>query len=506
MKRLLPFVILIILVIGGIVSIPFLLRPEVQKARIADTLTKVFRHPVIVGDLSIGYLPPSLQISKIAVTNTQNEPILQVDKVTAPLNLAALVRMKVAVDQIELAGWKATITRKVDGRWNAGEWWPGQSGFSDAKSWPLNRVHWQQGEIRWVDPFSATSQEVVLSLVEGSWNPRPETLEAHGSFSAPFTGADLSIAAKGQFFNQPRWTGELEMTEQGNSVLCQLSYGADGFTMKGQSSKWRLSSAAALTQFLTRLPRASQNAAAALTIDNWQFQSREAAGKVEFSQTATISGGQAEAKGTLTPTPRGVALHLEAAASAVPAEALLTLTATDMPLSGKLTGITKNLEVILSSQTSSTVSGFGYTEITSGQYKFPETSIQKLSKAKTTRYIKTKYPDLASTGVPFDKMSAHWTAKDGKITVDDGFLTSSSGKAGWTGSLDIARQGLDGFLRIDFKEKDAKLKALLPTKYLSQPAYGRLQGHLQEWYLRAMPSTKIPPAVQSKLRKAVVQK
>lgn len=505
MKRLLPFVVLIILLLGAIASIPYLLRPDVQKARLTETLSKVFKHPVIVGDVAFGYFPPALQISRIAVTNNQGEAFIHIDKVSAPLNLSGLIRLQVEPDRIDLSGWKTLISRKMDGRWDARDWWPGDNGFSSAKSWKLSRVHWQQGEIRWIDPFAANSPEVVLSLVEGSWNPRPETLEAHGAFAAPFAGANLTFTAKGQFFSQPRWTGDLELTEQGNSALSQVSCSAEGCEVKVQSSRWRLASAAPLFQFLARIPRGAQDPGA-LALENLTFHAKASGGKAEFNQTSTISGGQSEVQGTLAHKPEGVGVHLDAAVSAVPAEALLVLMGIDLPVTGKVTGITKNLDVVLSSQTSSTLTGMGYAEVSEGHYKLPDASIKKLAKAKTTRYIQKKYPDLTSAGFPFVKASAHWQAKGGRLILDDAMFASATLKAGWVGSLDLAREGMDGFARIDFHEKDAKLKSLIPAKYLSTPAFGRLQGGWKEWYLRAVPSGKVPAAFQSKLRKAIAQK
>ncbi len=121
-------------------------------------------------------------------------------------------------------------------------------------------------------------------------------------------------------------------------------------------------------------------------------------------------------------------------------------------------------------------------------------------------YLKKKFPDLEQNGIPVTKLSAHWQAKEGKVTISDGFFMSSDIKAGAVVSLDVPRQGIDGYVRLQLREKDPKLSRLIPTKYHAQSAFGRLQGTWQEWFLRAIPASKIPSAIQSKLSKASNQK
>jgi len=79
-------------------------------------------------------------------------------------------------------------------------------------------------------------------------------------------------------------------------------------------------------------------------------------------------------------------------------------------------------------------------------------------------------------GLPFARLSARWQAKNGILTVQDGLLVTSSVRASGVGRVDLERKGIDVLTRIDFREQDAKLKALIPVKYQSQPAYGRFQG------------------------------
>ena len=112
----------------------------------------------------------------------------------------------------------------------------------------------------------------------------------------------------------------------------------------------------------------------------------------------------------------------------------------------------------------------------------------------------------AEKGIPITKLSAHGSAKNGIATVNDGFLMSTDIKAAWVGKLDLAREGLDGYLRLQIHEKDPAKLRLIPEKYHTEAAYGRLQGTWDGWVLKALPASKIPSAVRSKLQKALQSK
>ncbi len=505
MRRLVFFVLLIVVLLAGALSLPFLLQPDKQRAKIEASLSQLLQRPVVIGECALGFLPPTLKLKRVAALNEQKETFLLAESVTGPLNLKELFRLKFIPEEVDVERWSVTIHRKVNGTWDYHDWWPRATSLDAAKTGTLKRIHWQRGEIHWMDVHAGAPQELVLSLVEGNWSPRPELLEASGSFSGPLTGVGVSFSARGKFFANPQWTGDLEINEQSNVMVAHLSQSPKGFELKGQSAKWRLSPVSAVLQFLSRIPmRPSENGA--LILENWNFLVKSDGPQMMFEQTGQIGGGAAEVKGKLVPSQDGMQLQMDAAVSAIPVEALYGLIGENIAATGKVTGITKGFQMVFSTRTSSTAQGMGYLEVKDGHYRPPETSIKWLSKAKTMGYIRKKYPDFLVSGLPFSRLSAHWQAKNGTLTADNGLLVTPTIKAGWVGHINLARQGMDGFVRLNIQEKDPKLKALIPVKYDQQPAFGRLQGNWNEWSLRATPSSRIPAATQAALRKALAQK
>src|SRR5438309_6910302 len=125
----------------------------------------------------------TLRLEQIAVMGDGGNPILQVGMAAAPLDWAALFHFRFAPEEVEASRWTLAILRKSDGSWDIEDWLPATAGLAGAKAWPLRRVHWQEGEIHWVDRFAAVPQELLLASVEGQWDPRPEAIDTQGSFT-----------------------------------------------------------------------------------------------------------------------------------------------------------------------------------------------------------------------------------------------------------------------------------------------------------------------------------
>jgi len=316
----------------------------------------------------------------------------------------------------------------------------------------------------------------------------------------------LSFNARGQFLSSPQWSGDLQLIDPPNTGAFHIEKKPGSFDLKGGAPSWSLANALAFGKFYGRGTATGIISDKPLMLENWQLHAGGAANRLAFENSATITGGLSELKGVVEPTPTGPRTHFEAALKDVPASALWSALGESIPLDGKVTAEAKDVELVLSTHTASTMKGVGYWELKEGHYRVPELSLKKLAKAKTMAYVRKKFPDLQTTGLPVARLSGHWQAKDGIITVDDGLLVSTDLKAGWVGKLDAVRQGLDGYVRLQIGEKDPKLKSLIPERYRSQPAIGRLQGAWQEWALRAVPASKIPAAVQAKLRNAINQK
>jgi hypothetical protein len=505
-KRILPFVFLIVLLLAGILAVPFLLNPDKHRQEISDTLSKLLNRPVVIGKLSMSYLPPTLQAEQDAVMGSGGVPVLQVGTASAPLDWVALFHLKFVPQEVTLDHWILTIQRKPDGGWDIEDYLPGTSGLSGAKSWTLQRVYWKAGEIHWVDPYAAASQELVLGAVEGQWDPRPEMIDAQGTFSGIAAGVHATLNAKGQFFSTPQWSGDLQFTDQSNSASFHLSKNTDGAEIKGQAAKWNLANALSFLKFYARANVATVDGSSPLALENWQLHAKWGNKHLSFEHSATISGGQSEMKGSIDSGPSGLVAHADIATKDIPVESVLNLTGQKLALNGKLTLVMKNFEMALSSAALSSVKGEGYAELTDGHYQLPDVTAKKLSRAKTMVYMKKKFPDLLEKGFPITKLAAHWNVKSGFAQVADGHFTSTDMKAGWVGKLDLAREGIDGYLRLQIREKDQAKLALLPEKYKDQPAYGRLQGTWYAWTLKAYAASKVPMNVRDKLTSAIKAK
>ena len=186
-------------------------------------------------------------------------------------------------------------------------------------------------------------------------------------------------------------------------------------------------------------------------------------------------------------------LHTDAALKDIPVEAVLGALGETLAVSGKVTAVVKEAEIVLSTGAAGSLSGQGDWELTDGFYKLPETSMAKLMKAKTMTYLIKKFPDLMEKGLPITHAGAHWQAKDGMILVNDGFVVSTDMKAGWVGKLDAARQGLDGFIRLDIREKNPQLARLVPHRYHTQPAFGHYKAPGRNGPYALFQSPKSPP-------------
>src|SRR6266478_5389183 len=118
MKRLLPFVFLILLLLGGIVGVPYLLQPERHRQEITSTLSALFKMPVAIGPMSMSYLPPTLRLEQVSVLNNGQNSILQVGTASVPLDWTALIHLQFAAQEVELSHWRLDIRRKPDGGWD----------------------------------------------------------------------------------------------------------------------------------------------------------------------------------------------------------------------------------------------------------------------------------------------------------------------------------------------------------------------------------------------------
>jgi uncharacterized protein involved in outer membrane biogenesis len=502
MKRLLPFVILLIVLLGGVIAVPVLLNPERHRTEITALLSKLLKRPVVVGPLSMSYFPPTLRLSQVAVMKEGGTPLLEIESASAPLDWPALAHLKFAPSSLEMDRWKLMVSRKADGRWDPEDWFAGLSGNSGASS-TLRQVLWKAGEVHWADPYGSAAPELVLSSISGSWDPKEGSITARGDFPGLGSPAHLTLSAKGQFGSAPQWSGDLQLSNRSDACVIRLEDKAGNWEAKGASAQWPLANALAFAKFYGRAAVKASDTAGSLELTNWQFHASGRPSEISFEHSAGISGGLIEAKGILEEGNAGLLARVDGAAKDVPAEAFWAATGQDLPLSGRVTLLAKEVQLALSSGSATIQAGQGYWELKGGGYAIPPASLNRLARAKTMVYIKKKFPDLETGGLPIQRLSAHWQVKEGLIVTDDGLLVSTDLKAGWAGKIDSARRGIDAVIRLQMHERNPKLLALIPERYQTQPAFGRLQGTWQEWTLRAVRTAKISSALQSKLRKAI---
>jgi hypothetical protein len=424
-------------------------------------------------------------------------PFLEIDTAYVPLNLGSLFHMEFVPVTLQFTHWKLMISRQGDGHWDIENWLSGlSSGKGNQDAYP---VAWTEGEIHWQDSYANPPQEMVLGALSGAWDPAKTTLNTRGDFTGLGSPAHLT-------FNGSMQGGDIQLTDGGDSCAIHVDNKSGTLDMKGGSAQWPLGNALVFIKFYERASAKNVDAAKGLELHNWQFHATAAPSVVSFEHSAGISGGILEAKGTLEAGQAGLLARVDGAAKDVPAEAFWALIGEDLPLRGSVALLAKDVQLSFSSGTAAILAGGGYWELKDGHYVIPPASLNRLARAKTMPYIKKKFPDLAASGIPVQRLSAHWQVKDGLITINDGLLVSTDIKAGWAGKIDSARQGVDATIRLQIRERNPKLLALIPERYQSQPAFGRLQGTWQEWTLRAVRPARISSALQSKLRKAAAQK
>ena len=492
---------MLVVLLAGVISFVIVLNPERHRAEITDLLSRLLKRPVVIGRLSMGYFPPTLRLGQLAVMKDGGAPLLEIESATAPLDWPELLHLKFAPSAVEMDHWKLMVSRQADGRWDPEDWFNGLSGNSGAPS-TLRQVLWKTGEIHWADPYGTGAPELVLSSIAGSWNPKEGSITAGGDFTGLGSPAHLTISAKGQFVSAPQWSGDLQLSNRSDSCAVHLDDKAGQWEAKGASAQWPLANALAFAKFYGRAAVQAADKAGPLELTNWQFHVSGRASQISFEHSGGISGGMIEAKGTIEAGQTGLLARVDGAAKDVPAEAFWAATGQNLPLSGSVTLVAKEVQLALSSGAAAILAGQGYWELKDGRYAIPPESLKRLARAKTMSYINKKFPNLPADGIPIQRLSAHWQVKDGLIAIDDGLLVSTDLKAGWVGKIDSVRRGIDATIRLQMRERDPKLLALIPEPYRSQPAFGRLQGTWQEWGLRALRPAKIPSALQSKLRKA----
>lgn len=508
MGRLLPFIVVILVLVGLMVAVPmFLLQPERYHAEITNALSQKLRHTVVIGKMDARFFPPVLRLHEVTVFKSADTPLLQADEVDAVPDGSGLLHLRFLPSLLTVIHPVLWGHRQPNGAWDWDEWLMPASELSGKTGWPLHSVAVQDGECHALD--TVTSQEIALNHINGTLNEDQQAMTFSGTTTGLAAPITLTFEGKGHFGRSPQWSGDARLADEDRQWNIHLDDQNGNLEARGQSALWRWDPFYSLIKFYGRLPGSATPAGSLpLMMQDWKTHFTVDSGSVTFYHAASIGGGLSEVKGGISPSGNTLRLHGEGAFQDVPmsffaSSGFESLSSVD----GKLTGIAR-FELVLSTQPWSGFEGQGSVEIKDGLYTFPQSSLKSLSRAHTASYLKKKFPGFEAKGLPFKRFRVHWLAKDGFVTFDDALLDAGDVKAALAGRLDGSRQGIDSYIRLQIHEKSLALIKEIPGHYLYgppgheqiQPIYGHLQGTWNEWSLRAASSSKVPARIQSKLR------
>ena len=311
MGRLLPFILLILVILGLLIGVPLLLQSDTHRAQLADYLSQRLHHKVLLGKLSSGFFPPALQLHDLAVLQDgQDTPLLRIESLDAPLDWGNLLRAKVVPGGLVFKHWVLFVHRRPNGSWDWDEWLSPISQMSNSVGWPVHKVIWHQGECHWVDRFAQASHELVAQGWEGEWNRDGAQVRISGTVSSGLPVAvTYTFEGKGQFIASPQWSGDLRLADEGRQWLIHLEEKADGLDATGQASSWRWDIALGLAKFYGRWGSPSATVSAGTLLGDWKTHLTVQSQKATFHHLASLGGGQTEATGDLTQRPGDIQGH-----------------------------------------------------------------------------------------------------------------------------------------------------------------------------------------------------
>ncbi|MFA5975430.1 MAG: AsmA-like C-terminal region-containing protein [Elusimicrobiota bacterium] len=509
MKRLLPFVIALVLLIGGLVGLSLLFHPESHRADVSRYLSRHLGHPVQIGKLEALFFPPCLRLQDVTVLQATGTPLFHVKQIDALLDWPSLFQARFVPSGLTFNQWTLFTHRRANGTWDYDEWLGAGFQGDGSDAWPLRTLAFQKGEWQWSASDESGPQELLLKDMDVSFDRNRQTARASGSLTMA-TPVTFMFEGKGQFFSQLKWSGELRLAEAGRQWILKMTGSPGAIDVNGQSSEWRLDNAYAFAKFYIHWPGWAVESDKRAVLHDWKTHFVWMASSMTFYHTASLGDGLMEVKGQVSAEVGDSVLSLRAGAQDLPLQTLFPM-AGGLDLDGKLTGFINDFKISLSSRSWSSLSGNGVAEIKNGTLRFPPATLKSLAKAHTLAYFRKKVRDFDEKGLPFTFASADWKASDGMVVLDNGVLKGAGIQAALAGKIDAARHGIDAFLRLQLQETSPALLKQLPKKYVYgaprheriQPIFGRVQGSWSEWMLRATPSKKIPAATQLKLRTAL---
>ena len=515
MKKLLPYIVAIVLLIALIVTIPFLLQTDKRRQQLAADLSQRLHRKVVIGKMDIGLFPPALHLKDVAIFGKDQmaNPDLQIDQVQASLSLGDLFSSTVHPGSVTLDHWSWTFHRRPDGHWDVDDWLDAFSNTGAAGTPMLHQLMLHSGEIHWMDSYAPIPQELLMQTVDGAADRDHQTLQISGSLTGAVIPVAFAFQGHGRFLSGT-WNGDLKCTDESRVWALHIDDASGRMAVTGQSAQWRWDNAFALFKFYGRLP---VNVAAATTpayLQNWQTNFNVEGSSATFSETSTLSGGVTEATLHSLPQASGVRLQATGALKDIPMAVLCAPAGGCASLEGSLTSMVPRFEMVIGSQTWSSWNGEASIDIKDGRYHLPDASIQKLSRVHLLKYVKKKFPGFPEQGLVFAHFKAHGVMTGGQLAIDRALLDAGDLQAGLVGKVDPAHKGIDATMRLQIRERAPSLLELIPGKYIIgetgheqiQPIFGHLQGTSDEWGLRAVPNYKVSAALKSQLQKALSDK
>lgn len=497
MRRLLPFIIVIVVLIGLVAAIPLLLSSNRYKPQVEQALSKRLNHRVTMQTLNVKLLPPALELENVAVFGTgQSNPVFEAPSIRAPLALPMLLKAKIVPSEAIITKGILWVRRQPDGSWvsvpltNA-------SGASVDSGLPVDRIVLKDSMINFLDSFAPTEQRLQAQNLNGEFFPSKKTVSLQGQLLGMATPLTLKLETK-------NGGTALSLTESNSTLTARWLKSPVGPAMRIESVVWRWDNLWSLARFFGRFSANLPGAPEPLLIRHLSADVQTTSSSTTYKLTAKLDKGDVEAQGSVL-SQSGVHTRLQGAL------ALRDVAVTALPdahglggsLSGTLSGLS-NYELVISSQIHRDVFGTVTAEVHDGIYRFPEATVAAVKRAKTLAYLRKKYPDFETKGLSFAKLRMAAKLDGALVTWQEGTVEAGDVRVKFAGTFDAARSGMDLWTRLNLQEKNPALRKLLPGRYITGsvgkekilPLYGHAQGTPMEWAIKSVPAAKTPAAVK----------
>ena len=193
MKRLLPFVLLIVLVHRG--GRLLRIRSEPRAPSCGDYRSALQSVKEAGGDRADvhGLFSADLRIAQIAVMKEEGTRFLEIDAASAPLDLVSLLHLKFVPSVLQFTHLETDdFPRRRTDIGILADWLSAVSSGA-GKPGPYT-VTWMDGEIHWQDPYASPPQELVLGGLSGSWDPSKARAQRQRRFYRLGSPAHLTFA------------------------------------------------------------------------------------------------------------------------------------------------------------------------------------------------------------------------------------------------------------------------------------------------------------------------